>query len=185
MRYLDIFLQRRRKFLAIEKQEGLRASQYGSAIEHLHARSEDKMSKVDFSSHHDERVSVAIPVFVYGRKEDGDPFQELTRALVVDVTGGLIELESPVVSGLRLLAVNEDTNEDVECSVVYAQGSHSGKTEVRIAFDKPSPNFWGIKFSSGELNLDQSRRAEPRHFIENGRAPVTPEMFRKLMGRTH
>lgn len=45
------------------------------------------MSKVDFGSLQDERVSVAIPVFVYGQKEDGDPFQELTRALVVDVTG--------------------------------------------------------------------------------------------------
>jgi hypothetical protein len=122
------------------------------------------MSKVDFSSLQDERVSVAIPVFVYGQKEDGDPFQELTRALVVDVTGGLIELESPVVNGLRLLAVNENTNEDVECSVVYAQDSYNGKTEVRIAFDKPSPNFWGIRFSSGEGNLDQSKRAGSRIF---------------------
>src|ERR1700688_195007 len=143
------------------------------------------MSKVDFSSPQDERVSVAIPVFVYGRKEDGDPFQELTRALVVDVKGGLIELESPVVSGLRLLAVNENTNEEVECSVVDAQGGHSGKTEVRIAFDKPSPNFWGIRFSSGERNLDQSKRAEPRHFLGDDRGPVTSEMFRKLMGWTH
>ena len=143
------------------------------------------MSKLDFSSPQDGRVSVAIPVFVYGRKEDGDPFQELTRALVVDVKGGLIELESPVVSGLRLLAVNENTNEDVECSVVYAQGCHSGKTEVRIAFDKPSPNFWGIRFSSGERNLDQSKRAELRHFLGDDRGPVTSEMFRKLMGWTH
>jgi hypothetical protein len=143
------------------------------------------MSKVDFSSRQDERISVAIPVFVYGRREDGDPFQESTRALVVDVTGGLIELESPVVTGLRLLAVNENTNEDVECSVVYAQGSHSGKAEVRIAFDKPSPNFWGNRFSSGERNLDQSKPAERRHFLGDDRAPVTPEMFRKLMGRTH
>lgn len=143
------------------------------------------MSRVDFSSPQDERVSVAIPVFIYGRREDGDPFQELTRALVVNVTGGLIELESPVETGLRLLAVNENTNEDAECSVVYAQGSHSGKTKVRIAFDKPSPNFWGIRFSSGERNLDQSKRAEPRHFLGDDRAPVTPEMFRKLMGHTH
>jgi hypothetical protein len=43
-------------------------------------------------------------VFIYGCKEDGDPFQELTRTLAVDVRGGLIELESPVVNGLRVLA---------------------------------------------------------------------------------
>ena len=143
------------------------------------------MSKSDFSSPQDERVSATIPVFVYGCKADGEPFQELTQTLAVDVRGGLIELESPVVNGLRLLAVNENTNEDVECSVVYAEGSHSGKAEVRIAFDNPSPNFWGMQFSSGQRNQDQSKRAEPRHFIDNGRAPVTAEMYRKLMGRTH
>jgi hypothetical protein len=151
----------------------------------MYARLEGKMSKVDFTSPPDQRVSVAIPVFVYGRKEDGDPFQELTRALVIDVRGGLLELESPVVNGLRLIAVNENTNEDVECSVVDAQRGDNGKTEVRIAFDKPSPNFWGIQFSSGQRNQDQSKRAEPRHFIDNSRAPVTAEMYRKLMGRTH
>ena len=143
------------------------------------------MSKLDVGGPQDERVSVAIPVFVYGQKEDGDPFQELTRALVVDVAGGVIELESPVVNGLRLLAINENTNEEVECSVVYAQDRHNEKTEVRIAFDKSSPNFWGVKFSSGERNPDQSERAEPRHFMGDGRAPVTPASFRKLMGHTH
>ena len=143
------------------------------------------MSKVVISIPEDEKFCVAIPLFVYGRKEDGDPFQELTRALVVDVTGGLIELESPVVNGLRLLAVNENTDEDAECSVEYAQDRQSGKTQVRIAFDKPSPNFWGIQLSSGRRNQDQSKCAEARHFIDNGHAPVTAEMYRKLMGRTH
>jgi hypothetical protein len=143
------------------------------------------MSTVDLSSPQDERVTVAIPVFVYGYKEDGDPFQELARASVVDVRGGLIELESRVVNGLRLLAVNENTNEDLECSVVAVHDSHNGKTEARIAFDRPSPSFWGIKFPSGKPNLDQSKRGEPRHFIDDGRAPVTPEMYRKLMGRRH
>jgi hypothetical protein len=79
------------------------------------------MSKVSFSSPRSERISVAIPVFIYGCREDGEPFQELTRTLVVDVRGGLIELESPVVNGLRVLAVNENTSEDVECCVVCAQ----------------------------------------------------------------
>ena len=61
--------------------------------------------------------------------------------MVVDVKGGLIELESPVVIGLRLLAVNENTNEEVECSVVDAQCGLSGKTEVMIAFDKLAKSF--------------------------------------------
>jgi hypothetical protein len=143
------------------------------------------MSNEDFNSPQDEKLNTAIPVFVYGCTEDGDPFQELTQTLAVNVRGGLIELESPVMTGLRLLAVNENTDENVQCSVVHAQNSHNGKREVRITFDKPSPSFWGVKLSYGHSNLDQSEPNEPRHFIDDGRAPVTAEMYRKLMGRTH
>jgi hypothetical protein len=140
------------------------------------------MSKASFSSSQSEWISKVIPVFVYGSMEDGNTFRELARTVLVDVSGGIIELESPVANGLRLLAVNENTNEDVECTVAYTQGSHKGKAEVRIAFDKPSPNFWGINFLSEERNLAQD--SEPQHFI-GADHPVTPEMFRKLMGRKY
>jgi hypothetical protein len=142
------------------------------------------MSKASFSSSQSEWISKVIPVFVYGSMEDGNTFQELARTVLVDVSGGIIELESPVANGFRLLAVNENTNEDVECSVAYTQGSHNGKAEVRIAFDKPSPNFWGINFLSEERNPAQDKHSEPQHFIGAGH-PVTPEMFRKLMGRKY
>jgi len=142
------------------------------------------MSKASFSSSQSESVSKVIPVFVYGSMEDGNTFQELARTVAVDVRGGIIELESPVANGFRLLAVNENTNEDVECSVAYTQGSHNGKAEVRIAFDKPLPNFWGIDFLSEERNPAQDKRSEPQHFVGGGH-PVTPEMYRKLMGRKY
>jgi hypothetical protein len=142
------------------------------------------MSKASFSSSQREWVSKVIPVFVYGSMEDGNTFQELARTVLVDVSGGIIELESPVANGLRLLAVNENTNEDVECTVAYTQGSHKGKAEVRIGFDKPSPNFWGINFLSEERKPAQDNRCEPQHFIGAGH-PVTPEMFRTLMGRKY
>jgi hypothetical protein len=142
------------------------------------------MSKASFSSSQNDRVSKVIPVFVYGSLEDGTTFQELAQTVVVDVGGGIIELESPVANGMRLLAVNENTNEDVECSVVYTQGRHNGKAEVRIAFDKPSPNFWGVNGLHGERKPSQNKLSEPRHFIDAGR-PLTPAMYRELMGRTY
>jgi hypothetical protein len=143
------------------------------------------MSKMSFSTPQSKRISMAIPVFIYGCKEDGDPFQEATRTVAVDIRGGLIELESPVVNGLRVLAVNENTGEGVECSVEGAKSSNNGKAEVWITFDKPSPNFWGIKFSPEDWNPGPSKYADARHFIDSGTAPVTTEMYRKLMGRTH
>jgi hypothetical protein len=143
------------------------------------------MSKLNFSSPQIEKRSLAIPVFIYGRKDDGDPFQELTRTSFVDVSGGLIELESAVVNGLRILAVNENTGEDVECSLVVSQTINKGKAEVRIAFDKPSPNFWGIDFAFEARNFEQSKKPNARQFVNSGTAPVTAEMYRRLMGRTH
>jgi hypothetical protein len=143
------------------------------------------MSKVTFSSSQSKQITMAIPVFIYGCKEGGDPFQELTRTLVVDVGGGLIELESPVVNGLRVLTVNENTDEEVECCVVCTQEGLDGKVEVGITFDKPSPNFWGIKFLSEDGSLGQSKHADSRQFIDGGTVPVTAAMYRKLMGRTH
>ena len=143
------------------------------------------MSKIDFSSPQTKKISMAIPVFIYGCTEDGDPFQELTSTSVVDVGGGRIELESPVVIGLRVLAVNENTDEDIECRVVVSKKTDNGKTEVRIAFDEPSPNFWGIEFASEKWNVEQSNNAGARQFIKGGTAPVTAEMYRRLMGRIH
>jgi hypothetical protein len=143
------------------------------------------MSKIDFSSPQTKKISMAIPVFIYGCTEDGDPFQELTSTSVVDVGGGRVELESPVVIGLRVLAVNENTDEDIECRVVVSKKTNNGKTEVRIAFDKPSPNFWGIEFASEKWNVEQSNTASARQFINGDTAPVTAEMYRRLMGRIH
>jgi hypothetical protein len=143
------------------------------------------MSKLSISGPQGKLTRMAIPVFIYGCKEDGDPFRELTRTLAVDVSGGLIELESPVVNGLRVLAVNENTDENVECCVVSSEGSRNGKAEVGITFDKPSPHFWGIQFPSEDSNPGQNKYANARHFMDSGTAPVTEEMYRRLMGRTH
>jgi hypothetical protein len=99
------------------------------------------MTETSFRSSQSESVSKVIPVFVYGSMEDGNTFQELARTVVVDVSGGIIELESPVPNGLRLLAVNENTNEDVECSVAYTQGSHNGKAEVGLPLTNPHRTF--------------------------------------------
>src|SRR5450631_1738648 len=126
------------------------------------------MSKPRSRNSQSDEVSTVIPVFISGRTEDGRAFHELAQTVIVDVTGGIIRLESPITVGLRVLAVNEGTNEAEECSVVCTLGVHKGKAQVRIAFDKPSPNFWGINFGSEKRNPDQNKRSEPRHFIDAG-----------------
>jgi hypothetical protein len=118
------------------------------------------------------------------RMENGHTFHELALTVVVDVGGGIIKLDSAVTVGLRLLATNENTNKNVECSVVHTLGVRNGKTQARIAFDKPSPNFWGINFAREIVNADQNKGSGTKHFIDVGH-PLTPEMYRRLMGRTN
>jgi hypothetical protein len=151
----------------------------------MNTRIEGEMSKVSFSSPQIKRITTTIPIFIYGRMEDGNSFQELTRTLAVDIRGGLIELDSPLENGLKILAVNENTGEDIQCCVVSSKLSDNGRAEVGITFDMPSPNFWGIKFSSKDVNPGQSKYGDARQFIESGAAPVTAEMYRSLMGRIH
>jgi hypothetical protein len=145
---------------------------------------EAKMSEKKVSSPQSDEVSTVIPVFVCGRTENGHAFHELALTVVVDVGGGIIKLDSPVTVGLRLLATNENTNQNVECSVVHTLGVRNGKTQARIAFDKPSPNFWGINFVREIVNADQNKRSGPKHFMDVGH-PLTPDMYRRLMGRTN
>jgi hypothetical protein len=146
---------------------------------------EGKISKMTLSSPQSARISVAIRLFIYGHKEDEDSFQEMTQTLVVDVMGGLIELESPVVIGSQILAVNENTNEGVGCCVASNQLNSNGKGEVGIIFNKPALDFWGIKFSSADRNSSKTEHAAVRHFIDGSGAPVAVEMYRRLMGRRH
>ena len=64
------------------------------------------------------RVHLAIPVFVYGSHEEGDPFQEVTDTLSVNAGGGLIGMVTPVKKGQKLLLVNLKTEERIQCSVM-------------------------------------------------------------------
>jgi hypothetical protein len=67
--------------------------------------------------------------------------------VVVDIRGGLIELESPVVNGLRVLAVNKNAIECVECSVVSTKSSYNGKAEVWICDHTKSKVSANIKMA--------------------------------------
>jgi hypothetical protein len=57
-------------------------------------------------------------VFVYRSDEQGDPFQEITNTLSVNPRGGLIGLATLVKKGQKLLLVNLETDETIQCSVV-------------------------------------------------------------------
>ena len=91
-----------------------------------------------------KRISLQVPVMVYGMCRDKTSFHEDTSTLVVNATGGLVALASGVAIGDTVLVVNKTTKRSQECRVVYRGRDHYGKPHAAIAFGGPIPNFWRI-----------------------------------------
>lgn len=92
------------------------------------------------------RVHIAIPVFVYGCEEQGDPFKEVTETIYVSAGGGLIGLVAAVKKGQKLLLVNLKTEETIQCSVMNVHDNEASKPLVSFAFDQCSSRYWGLVF---------------------------------------
>jgi len=91
---------------------------------------------------HGERLWVNLPVLVYGRTIESEPFHEGTEALRVNAGGGLITLTSPVRCGQRLILINKVNHKEHECHVVAERSKYLQRTAVVIGFQEPVPDFW-------------------------------------------
>lgn len=91
---------------------------------------------------HGERQWVYLPVLVYGRTIESEPFHEGTEALRVNAGGGLITLTSPVRCGQRLLLINKVNQKEHECHVVAERSKYLQRTAVVVGFEDPAPDFW-------------------------------------------
>lgn len=91
---------------------------------------------------HGERQWVYLPVLVYGRTIESEPFHEGTEALRVNAGGGLITLTSPVRCGQRLLLINKVNQKEHECLVVAERSKYLERTAVIIRFQEPAADFW-------------------------------------------
>lgn len=90
------------------------------------------------------RLWVYLPVLVYGRTIESDPFHEGTEALRVNAGGGLITLTTPVRCGQRLLLINKVNQKEHECHVVAERSKYLERTAVVIGFREPVPDFWVV-----------------------------------------
>jgi hypothetical protein len=91
---------------------------------------------------HGARLWVNLPVLVYGRTIESEPFHEGTEALRVNAGGGLITLTSPVRCGQRLILINKVNHKEHECHVVAERSKYLQRTAVVIGFQEPVPDFW-------------------------------------------
>ena len=91
------------------------------------------------------RLWVYLPVLVYGRTIESEPFHEGTEALRVNAGGGLITLTTPVRCGQRLLLINKVNERELECHVVAERSKYLERTAVVVGFQQPVPDFWGAQ----------------------------------------
>jgi hypothetical protein len=88
------------------------------------------------------RVSVRLPVFIYGRTPEGDPFYEETQTILVNGYGGLISLSAPVRPGQQLVMTNHGNDYTEQCVVVSVEVLADDRRKIALKFPRPAPQFW-------------------------------------------
>ncbi len=106
------------------------------------------------------RVTLAIPIVVYGKGPDNKMFYEEATTQVVNAHGGLLILRTAVTRQQRLVLRNPKKGEEVRCCVTYLKDTQTGPSEVGVEFDAPAPRFWGIAFPPPDWNNADRKRPQ-------------------------
>lgn len=120
---------------------------YGEVIDASLLPLEDgDMSEATFTSpRRSSRVFHKMRVEAQGRSHNGRKFRETCETVVVNAHGGLLLLKHEVKDGEMLILSNPETQEELECRIVY-QGDPGEKGQrVGIEFLTPAPHFWGLE----------------------------------------
>ena len=85
-----------------------------------------------------------LPVLVYGRRNDEEPFQEEANVRLLNLRGGLITLATSVEPGQHLILINLATEEDQRCRVAFVGEQHFGRRMIGIQFTQSALGFWHV-----------------------------------------
>jgi hypothetical protein len=84
-----------------------------------------------------ERHRVCLPIFVYGRSIDPEPFYESSELLYANDSGGLITLQAAVAPGQKLLLTIKESSKDQECWVIGVRSTYLNRSAVAVGFREP------------------------------------------------
>jgi hypothetical protein len=91
------------------------------------------------------RWSLDVPVYVYGRGTNREPFHEEAHTLHVNANGALLLLSVPVRKGQKLHLTNSLTQQEQDCRVVYLGTRRSRTIEAGVAFPEANYRFWQVR----------------------------------------
>jgi hypothetical protein len=129
MRFFDKFRQKLQRGVSLFAARGNRGTATTTVIELKDRRTT-------------RRVSVRLPVFIYGRTPAGDPFYEETQTILVNGYGGLISLSTPVRPGQELVMTNHGNDCTEQCVVVSVEVLAEDRRKIALKFPRPAPQFW-------------------------------------------
>ena len=89
-----------------------------------------------------ERMSLRIPVVVYGFTKDHGAFHEETETQTVNASGALVMLKTKLAIGDSVFVMQKGSGLEQEVRVVYLDAYTDRETKVGLAFKYPIPDFW-------------------------------------------
>jgi hypothetical protein len=92
------------------------------------------------------RRFLKMKVKAQGRAHNGKKFKEAAETVVVNAHGGLLLLQHEIDNGEMLVLTNPDTQEELECRVVYQGEPCERGQRIGVEFLTPAPRFWGVEF---------------------------------------
>lgn len=112
---------------------------------------------VEFSTpRRSARIFRKMKLQAHGRGHNGRKFRETCQTLVVSAHGGLLMLKNEVDNGELLTITNPETQEEIECRIVYIGDLCDQGQRVGIEFLTPAPHFWGLEFAEQPLTPPES-----------------------------
>lgn len=133
--------------------------------------SETQPSKIS-TLRRSQRVCLSVPIVVT-KSEPGKPLAtEDTRTLFVSAHGALFVLQLAVQPGELLILKHKKTQEELVCRVINNTADQSGKFEVGVEFEHPSPKFWRIAFPPSDWSTRNADAKSPTAQPLGGRAFV-------------
>jgi hypothetical protein len=93
-----------------------------------------------------DRLSIAIPVEITGRKVTGDIFQENTRTVVVSRHGAAVLIHHRLSPDEQLSIRCPATGKEAQARVVGLVSSEDNDYVYGLAWMDPSVNLWNIYF---------------------------------------
>ncbi len=116
-----------------------------------------------------QRVLLAVPLLVSGKRSNDAAFSERTTTLIVNAHGALLLLHEGVMAGQVLTLKNLATTEEIVCTVVDINPGATGTPEIGIEFAHPCARFWRVSFPP----TDWSPKSPEAKRLTQSRTPAT------------